>query len=146
MAIFKRTLLADAGVARIETECLGDNNQQYASRHIGALVVMAANSYVAPAAGADIEGQIVSMEVATVNDGFSYGSVKKSHRLEVMLGANADTVNVVVGDTVVCDVQPTLAVGGMGTVKKGAGALHKWQVIALSGAGTTGDTAIIQKV
>jgi len=146
MAQFKRTLLAEDGVARVETECLGNNTQQYFSRHVGALVKMTANSFIACAAGDDIGGQIVHMEGATINDGFSYGSVKKDRRIQVIVGADGDTNAVTVGATVVADVQPDLVTGGVGHVKVGTGVRHKWEVIAISGAGAAGDIALLQKV
>ena len=146
MADFKRTLLVDDGVARIESECLGDNTGQYGTDQVGTLVKLAANAYVQVATGNDIGGQVSTVESGTRNDGFSFGSVRKSHRIAAVVGANGDTVAVTVTATVVADVQPALVDGGLGHVKVGAGVLHKWQVIYVSGAGATGDSVILQKV
>jgi len=146
MAIFNRTLLADGNVARVESEALGNNTGQYSTKNIGTLVKMTAGAYIQVAAGNDIGGQVVSVEPGTVNSGFSFGAVKKSHRIEAIAGANAATVAITVGATVVADVQPTLAVGGIGHVKVGPGVLHKWEVIYVSGAGGSGDKLILQKV
>lgn len=155
MTVFKRTLLAEDGVARVETECLGDNTGQYATKHIGALVKMGANAYVAPSQGDDIVGQVVNIEVYTANDGFSVGAVKKDRRIEAEIGAN-QSGNMAVGDLVVADAQPALSVGGLGHVKTGVAVVadatvgtpvvHKWECIWISGAGATGDTVILQKV
>lgn len=146
MTVFKRTLLADAGVARIESEALGTNAGDYGTAQVGTLVKLTANSYVQVAAGDEVVGQVQSVEPSTVNDGFSFGAVKKSHRIEALVGANGDTVAVTVGALVVADVQPALALGGVGHVKVGAPAIHKWQVIAVTGAGASGETALLQKV
>ncbi len=146
MTTFNRTLLAEDGIAKVHTEALGDNTGQYGSKHIGRLVKMTANSYVEVSAGNDIEGQVTVVQAATVNDGFSHGSVKKSHRIKVLLGADAGSNSVAVGDLVVADAQPTFADGGMGHVKKGTPTLHNWQVIWLSGAGGAGDEAILERV
>lgn len=146
MTVFKRTLLADAGLARVEQEALGTNAGDYGTAQVGVLVKMTAAAYIQVAAGDEIVGQVRSVEPATVNDGFSFGSVKKSHRIEVQVGANGDTVAVTVGALVVADVQPALATGGVGHVKVGAPTIHKWQVIAVTGAGATGETALLQKV
>lgn len=147
MTIFKRTLLAEDGVAKIHSEALGNNTGQYKSNlNEGTLVKMTANSYVQVTAGDDIEGQVRSVEPSTVQDGFSFGSVKKSHRIEALVGANGDSTAVTVGALVVADVQPTLATGGLGHVKVGTPTLHKWQVVAVSGAGASGDTVILERV
>lgn len=146
MTIFKRTLLADAGVARFESEALGDNTGQYGTKNIGTLVKLAANSWEQVAAGDDIGGQVSAIATHNVNDGYSFGSVKKSHRIEALVGADGETTAVTVGTLVVADVQPALSEGGLGHIKVGAPTIHKWQVIAVTGAGAAGETALLQKI
>lgn len=149
MTAFVRTLVAEDGVAKVRSDALGDNTGQYGTDSIGGLVKLAAGAYVPVTAGDDVAGQVSSVETFKVNDGFSFGAVKMSHRIKVKLGLVADTTAVVVGDLVVADDQPALVAGkvnGVGTVKAGTPAIHKWQVIWLSGAGAQGDDAILEKV
>lgn len=147
MAILQRTLLAEDGIAKIRTEALGDNTGQFGTADIGMLVKLAANSCVPCADGDDIYGQVKSVESATVNDGYSYGSVKQSHRIQVKVGPN-QVGNMAVGDLVVADAQPAFGAGTgpVGLAKTGTPTIHKWQCISVSGTGAAGDTAILEKV
>ena len=146
MTVFKRTLLAEDGIAKVRTETLGNNTGQYGTKNIGTLVKLTANAMVQVAANDEINGSVISVESYTANDGFSVGSVKQSHRIQAVVGANGDTTAVTVGSLVVADVQPTLATGGVGHVKVGTPTRHKWEVIYVSGAGAAGDTVILEKV
>jgi hypothetical protein len=156
MTQFVRTLLAESGVAKVHSEALGDNTNQFGNQDVGALVKLAANSYVQCADGDEIGGQVASVEEFTVNDGYAFGTVKKSHRIKAIVGANGDTTAVTVGALVVADVQPALKgkltsgsggdISTLGHVKVGTPTLNKWQVIYVSGAGAAGEEVILEKM
>lgn len=148
MAKFNRTLVAEDGIAKIRTEALGDNTGQYGTKDVGSLVSLAAASCVQCSAGDDIYGQVQSVSPSTVNGGYSHGSVKQSHRIAAVVGANQGVTPMAVGDLVVADAQPALGSGQLGTVKTGTPAVHKWQCIAITNAGGTGvagDTVLLEK-
>lgn len=153
MKSFKRTLLAEDGVAKVRSDALGNNTNQYGAYDVGALVKLGAMSMEPVVANDEIYGAVQHVEEYTVNDGYSFGSVKSSHRIKALVGADGDTNAVSVGDLVVADTQPALKGKGStvqgdnaGHVKVGNPTRHKWEVIWVSGAGATGDEVILEKV
>jgi len=147
MTIFKRTLLAEDGIAKIHSEALGDNTGQFGTKDSGMAVKMTANSYVPCVAGDDIGGFVTAVSTFTVGDGFSHGSVKKSHRVEAKVGSLLAAVNLAVGKLVVADAQAAFGAGdGYARVKEGSPVLHKWEVIAVTTNGSVGDIVILEKV
>ena len=145
MANFKRTLVAEDGIAKIRTEALGNNTGQFATADVGVLVTLAAASCTQCATGDEIYGQVHAIETGTINDGFSYGAVKQSHRIQAVVGA-AQVGSMAVGDLVVADVQPALGTGDLGKVKTGTPAIHKWQCITVETSGAIGETVLLEKV
>lgn len=113
------------------------------------------SNYVLCADGDDIEGYVHSLETYTVNDGYSFGSVRRKGRKIAQLAGPAG-----VGAFVVAAANPALgtplpggstsAVGqhvpmGRPLVKAGAGVNHKWRVIRIiSGTGVAGDQVLIE--
>lgn len=147
MSIFERTLVAEDGIAKIRSEALGSNAGQFGSKDVGMMVKLGANSCVPCANGNDIYGQVKSVEAFTVNDGYSFGSVKQSHRIEAKVGSN-QTGNMAVGDLVVADDQPAFGAGTgpVGLVRTGTPTVHKWQCIRIATDGSPGDTVLLEKV
>jgi hypothetical protein len=115
------------------------------------------NTYVLCADGDDIEGYVHSLETWTVNDGYSFGSVRKNGR-KYAQAASALTVGayvVAAAPTALGTPLPggsTSPVGqhvpmGLPLVKAGPGVNHKWRVIAIvSGSGAIGDKVLIERV
>ena len=145
MAKFNRTLVAEDGIAKIRTEALGNNTKQFATADVGVIVVLAAASCVQCGADDEIYGQVHAIEAGTINDGFSYGSVKQSHRIEAVVGAN-QTGSMSVGDLVVADTQSALGTGDLGKVKTGTPSIHKWQCISVEATGAVGEVVLLEKV
>jgi hypothetical protein len=110
-----------------------------------------ANNYILATADDPIEGFVVGVEPNTVNQGFSFGSVQRNCRVEVVLSVGE--TGVVVGDTVTADTQEVV-----GTQTNGNKALVQqegtpgdagdfvWRVIALRTDGEAGSTVLIERV
>jgi hypothetical protein len=117
----------------IESSALGAGvGDTYASAdHIGRLVKMgAAQNHVVTADGDPIEGVITSVEPATVNNGFSFGGVRRSGRISA-IAPNA----IALLATVVSAAQPVSGATFKASVKAGAG---KWRVVRKFGNDTGG--------
>lgn len=105
------------------------------------------------AVGNQIEGAILSLEVATL-DGYSIGSVQQDGRLEVTFEGTeaAGTGAIAVGDYVVAGtpVAKGTALPGAPKVRKATtqtGMYHAWRVVSLgSGNGSVGTTGVIERV
>lgn len=110
--------------------------------------------------GDEITGFIDSVKGDTVNNGNSFGGVKRGGTHTAILGAGQATA-AKVGDLVVADVQeaagvkPTdsrINVSGFGytdiyaRVKTGAPTLYKWQVIRVIGDGTEGSVVHLERL
>jgi hypothetical protein len=110
-----------------------------------------AHNYVLPTANDPIEGFVVAVEPNTVNQGFSFGSVQRDRRMEVVLAVGESSV--VVGDIVTAGTQEIV-----GTQTNGNKALvmvettpgdagdFVWRVIALRTDGEAGSTVLIERV
>jgi hypothetical protein len=110
-----------------------------------AVKLAANNNYVLAADGNDLEGVCFSVEPATVNDGFSHGTVQKRFtELEVLVSGAA----LAVGAAVVCAAQNALGtIQAAPAVKAGAGALFKWRVKSLlAGTGQIGELVLIEPI
>lgn len=155
MANFKRTLVAEDGIAKIRTEALGDNTGQYGTKDVGVLVKLSAGACVQCSTGDDIYGAVHAIEAGTINDGFSFGAVKQSHRIKAIV-ASDQTGSMAVGDLVVAGVQPALGTGTLGGAITGVAAVvgvtlatpdvHKWQCIAVESTGAVGEVVLLEKV
>lgn len=116
----------------IESSALGTGTgDPYATADIGRLVKMgSAQNHVKCADGDAIEGVITSVDPFTVNDGFSFGGVRRSGR--ILAAAPNGIANLA---TVVAGAQPAAGSAVMARVKAGAG---KWRVVRVAGNDTAG--------
>jgi len=124
-----------------------DANNKLDENDVDKLVKLAANqNYVVASTGNDIEGQVVTVEPFTVNDGFSFGTVAVGGRMQVEVAA-AEVGTLAIGDFVVAGIQGTIGTKTPGYVIAGAGSVFKWRVIRhVTGAGDAGDTVLIERV
>lgn len=122
-----------------------------------AVVMGTAQNYVPAADGDPIEGFINAVEVATVNQGFSFGSVQRRGRKTVQNGAGQATL--AVKDLVVAYTQIAIGTEGYAQVKKATATaaaddgtlsnagLYAWRVVRiLTGTGAAGDLVLIERV
>lgn len=116
---------------------------KFAQADVGKAVKMGAlSNYVPVADGNDIEGIVSSVEVQTVNDGFSFGVVQRGGTAMAKVGA----ATVAVGDYVVASVPVALGTVGIATVKTGTPAVFKWRAIRIvKGTGAVGDTVLLRR-
>lgn len=117
-----------------------------------------AQNYTLCADGDPIEGFINAVEPATVNAGFSFGSVQRRGRKLVENGAGQ--TQLAVGDYVVAFTQVAIGTEGLAKVKKATATaatddgasltqagLYAWRVIRIvSGTGVAGDKVLIERV
>jgi len=110
------------------------------------LKMAANNNYVIADKGDAIEGVLVGVEAHTVNDGFSFGSVKTDGRIEAVVDA-AEPGTASVGSFVVAGTSTAIDTAGGCVVELGAGVAFKWRVIrVISGTGVAGDSVLIERV
>lgn len=128
-----------------DTELLGDDTKQYHINDVGKLVKYNGIQVDLCVAGDDIVGAVESVEPYTAEQGHSVGTVKKSGRVKVVIGAG-EVGTLAVGGLVVADAQTALGTVGLGAVKGGAPATWKWAVVWLLGDGTAGTEAYIERV
>ncbi len=151
MTQFNFEVLTNAPLARIETAALGVDGL-VASRFTSdydlgkAVKLSTSQNYILAAQDDDIEGVVVAVNPATVNDGFSLGSVQRDRRIYAVVGANQAGA-LAVGAMVVADAQIALGTAGICQVKAGAGSIYLWRVVRhVTGTGVTGDKVIIERV
>jgi len=134
-------------MADIVSAALGANSSgKFVDADKGKLVKKGtANNYVLAADGDEIEGFVIAMETATVNQGFSFGSVQKNKRKLAKVGG---TLAVVVGDGLVAGAQSALGTAdALPIVKKGSPAKFVWEVLSIvTGTGAVGDTILMERV
>jgi len=101
------------------------------------------NNYVLCADGDEIEGVVAAINPDTVNDGFSFGSVRKNGRITATV-TTAALGPLVPGALVTAGVQTAAGVAGGITVDDDtAPANHKWRVISLLGGDGSADSAVL---
>ena len=147
MAKFRFGVTVPSLPAGHETAALGVNPAgKFGPNDINKAVKLAANNnYVLAADGDDLEGQVVSIEPATVNDGYSHGTVQvRFQALEALVSGAA----LAVGATVVCAAQNALGtIQAAPKVKAGAGVLFKWRVKSLlAGTGQVGEVVLLEPI
>ncbi len=147
MALFRFGVTVPSLPAGHETAALGVNAAgKFGPNDINKAVKLAANNnYVLAADGEDLEAVCVSVEPATVNDGFSHGTVHVRHQaLEVLVSGAALAVR----DFVVCAAQNALGtIQAAPKVKAGAGTTFKWRVKSLlAGTGQVGEVVLIEPI
>lgn len=94
----------------------------------------------------EITGFIDSVKGITVNDGYSFGGVRRGGTAEAYVGANQGATPMAVGDLVVADTQDAAGVDGTAKVKTGAPTTRKWEVISVKGDGLTGSRVILERI
>ena len=144
------TELVNSPHADIVSAALGvDASNKLNDNDIGKPVKLAAaNNYVVCANGDEIAGFLVSTEAATVNDGFSSGSVRRNKRMTAQVDA-AEIGTAVVGVLVAAGT--SAALGTKDTRPQveiiAAPAKHLWEVIrVISGTGVAGDLVLIERI
>jgi len=148
MTVFNFTELVQDPLPQIESAALGaDADNPFVEADVGKIVKIAAsNNYILGTAGDEIEGFVKSIEPYTVNDGWSFGSVQRSGRMTVEVGAT-EASTVVPGDLVVCDTQAALGTAGLPQVQSGSPTTFLWRCIrVVTGTGVSGDTVLIERV
>lgn len=148
MSVFYFTELVNDPIADVVSATLGvDANNKFSDADVGKGVKLGpSNNYIPLADGDEIEGIVISMEPATYNDGFSFGSVQKDRRMKAQVGAG-QTGALAVGALVVADVPIALGTDGIVQVKAGAPSVHMWRVLRhVTGTGVSGDTVLIERI
>jgi len=149
MTVFNYTVLVNDPLADVVSTPLGaDSSNKYVENDIGKGVKLnpAAVGYIPLAKDEEIEGVVIALEPATVNDGFSLGSVQKNRRLEAVVGAS-ELGTVAVGELLVADTPIAQGTAGIIRVYPGAPTVHKWRCIAIvSGTGAAGDTILMERI
>lgn len=82
MELFKRGLTVGSNDI-VDSEAIGLVDGKIGQGDLGKLVKLAAKSFELCEAGDLIDGQILALETTTVNDGYSFGSVKKGRLMAV---------------------------------------------------------------
>lgn len=123
------------------------NSTKLTLNDIGKAVKLAANdNYVLCSNGDPIAGTLEAIDPATVNDGFSFGSVNKAGRRIATVDA-AELNALVVGELVSAGTQTGIDTAGGLVVTAGTPAINKWQVVSiLSGTGDVGDSVLIERI
>lgn len=129
---------------RIVSAALGASNSATFNRNdIGKAVKLgSAQNYVLAADGDEIEGFVSSVEVMTVNGGFSFGAVQRGGDMYAKVGSGS----VAVGGYVVSYTQAALGTAGAPAVKAGSPTKFLWRCVRIvSGTGTVGDTILLRR-
>lgn len=155
MTEFVFTELVNSPHADIVSAALGVNSAgKFVEADIGKPVKLAAsNNYVLCDLDDPIEGFVFSVAAETVNDGFSFGSVRRNKRIIAEIDS-AQTGAAPVGQTMVsgtpsalgtADVNPLVTkIDIIGTTIQ---VLDVWRVIRIiSGTAIAGDLVLIEKV
>lgn len=128
-------------LARVEDGALGTGgiNAAHTTGNIwgttenGKPVKLGGAGFVACAADDAIDGFVSSVEVMTVNDGYSFGSVKRGGRVLATVGTDQGATPMAVGDFVVA---------GAGTAAVGTAGGGMVKTLVLTGFTTNADPAI----
>lgn len=149
MTAFVFTELVNSPMADVITTALGASaGAKLNDNDIGKPVKMGtAQNYVVCSAGDDIEGFVVAIEPATVNDGFSFGSVIRNKRMIARVDA-AQAGTLAVGEYAVAGASSALGTkDDYPKVKEGSPTHFHWRVIrVVSGTGVAGDLVLLEKI
>lgn len=96
--------------------------------------------------GDEIVGFIDSVKGDTVNEGNSFGGVRRGGTQEAVVGDNQGETAMALEDLVVADAQADVGTSGKPKVKTGSPSIHKWQVISVKGDGTAGTRVVLERV
>ena len=148
MADFRFNLLTHSpDVLRVISTALGDtpDDKFRTDTDVGKAVKMGDKSnHVICAADDEIEGFIDTVKGNTVNEGYSFGGVRRGGRVEAVVGPN-QAAAIVPLDYVVADTQEAAGVKGTAKVKKGTPTRHLWRVINVIGDGLPGSKVILER-
>lgn len=134
-------------VLRVISTALGDtpDNKFRTETDFNKAVKMGNKSnHVICAADDEIEGFIDTVKGNTVNDGYSFGGVRRGGTAEAVVGPN-QAAPIVPLDYVVADTQEAAGVKGNAMVKKGTPTRHRWRVINVIGDGMPGSKVILER-
>jgi hypothetical protein len=153
MSTFAFNVKVNDPFASITEAALGaTTGEGWGDEEVGKAVKLGtAHNYVPCTANDPIEGIVVGVEPNTVNQGFSFGSVQRDRRMEVVLAVGQSSV--VVGDVMTAGAQEATGVqtnGNKALVQKegtaGDAGSFVWRVIALRTDGEAGSTVVIERV
>ena len=149
MSTFQFTELVSSPMPDIVSTVLGvSTSAKFSQEDIGKPVKLGAlQNYALCATGDDIEGFVVAVEPNTVNDGFSFGSVRRNKRMTCRVSSD-QTATLAVGEYAVAGIPSALGTkDDYPMVKEGAGVVYKWRVLrVISGTGVAGDLVLIERV
>lgn len=148
MTDFTYTQKVDAPLADIQNTALGTGGADiYGTVDIGKpLKVSSSGTMAICADGDEIEGFLSSVEVHTVNEGYSFGAAKRDQRVEALVGPS-QVGNIAQTALVVADIQIAIGTESLAKVKTGTPATFKWRVLEiLSGTGASGDKVLLERV
>lgn len=146
---FKFQPLVDAGLVGVTiSAALGTPSVKFTDNERGKPVKLAtADNYVLTTAGDEIEAFVETVEPWTVNQGYSFGTVRRQMRVFAKVGDNQGATPMAVKDLVVADVQSADGVGdSYAKVKTGTPTTFKWRVIRREGNGTAGTIVLLERV
>ncbi len=128
---------------------LGDGTFKYTDNERGKPVQLKASAksaYELTAAGAEIEAFVETVEPFTVNQGLSFGTIRRGGRVYAKVGANQGATAMKVRDLVVADVQLANGAGdNYARVKTGTPATFKWRAIKIIGDGTANSLVLLER-
>ena len=127
-----------------DTEMLGDTTNEFAAADVNKPVVYAGVQMDLAVSTNEMVGFVEVIDPAT-SDGHSVGTVKKTGRVRVTIGAG-EVGTLAEGGLVVADTQVALGTAGEALVMGGAPVTYKWAVVWLDGDGTAGTTCVIERV
>jgi len=163
MTQFALTELVNSPMADVTSAALGaSSGAKFVQADIGKPVKLgtADSNYVVCSAGDEIEGFVSSVEIGTVNDGFSFGGVVKNKRKLCKVDA-AQSSTIGLGSYVVAGASAALGTAdaypkvksGVATNMSGTPPVlgtpvrHLWRVVRIvSGTGVAGDLVLIERV
>lgn len=133
--------ITDAALGNAAGEGWGDGDVGKAVKLNGS------NAYELCGDGDSIEGFLVAIEVITVNDGFSFGSVQRNCRMEAQLAVGQ--TGVVVGEYVTAGAQAAAGTAGPALVKAegtpGTEDVFNWRIIGLKTDGEAGSIVVLER-
>lgn len=125
----------------------GENKFRHDADRGKAVVLAGEGTHELCANGDEITGFIDSIKGITVNDGNSFGGVRRGGTAEAVIGANQDsTAPAKVGDLVVADDQAAAGVKGTAQVRTGSPTKYKWEITSVKGDGTTGTRVVLERL
>lgn len=105
------------------------------------------SNMVLGAAGNEIEAFVETVEPFTVNQGFTFGTVRKHGRVYCKIASDQGATPAAVGDYVVSGAAEAIGTGdGYGKVKSGTPTKFLWRIIRVKGTGAAGTVVLVERV